>query len=186
MSTATIPGAGQSRNSPSEQIVGLIIATIKNDKGVHAESAIATAAVLTGEYVLRAAGHDFAGVEPGSVILSDKVNELLFESDAQMTISDYFFNALYSQGIDVNKDSWPDSIPDEHNVMFDPMEVAARMRGEIGKLLSELPNTLECAYACAGATALLVAQTRRVLDPNIGKALALEAMLRGAKTAPLA
>ncbi len=186
MTTATHPGAtSPSAQASASQIVGLLVATLKNEKGVHAESAIAAAAVLTGEYVQQAANLDFAGIEPGSMILSDKVNELLFESDQQMTISDYFFNALFSQGIEVGKETWPENIPEENQVMFDPLQVAARLRGEMNKLLSDLPDALERAYACAQATALLVAQARRVLDPNIGKALALEAMLKGAKTVPL-
>lgn len=179
------PTQAQGQSLP-DQIVGLIISLLRNDRGVHAETAIAAAAVMTGECVLRAAGHDLSTFEPGSVIMSDKVNELLFEGDGQMTISDFFFNALFSQGIEVGKDSWPEQIPDDHQVMLDPLEVAARLREGFGVLCDAagLP-ALERAYACAQATAQLVAQTRRVLDPNIGKALALEAMLRGAKTAPV-
>jgi hypothetical protein len=174
--TATLP----------DQIVGLIITVLRNDRGVHAETAIAAAAVITGEQALRAAGHDLSTFEPGSVIMSDKVNELLFEGDGQMTISDFFFNALFSQGIDVGKNSWPEQIPDEHQLMMDPLQVAARLRPDLAAVFESAGTApIERAYACAQATAQLVAQTRRVLDPNIGKALALEAMLRGAKTAPV-
>ena len=169
-----------------DHIVAVIIATLKNDRGVHAETAIATAAALTGEFVLRAAGHDLTQFEPGSVIMSERVNELLFEGDGQMTISDFFFNALFSHGIDVGKDSWPEQIPDENQLIMDPLEVISRLREEMLKLFdANGVDQIERAYACAQATAQLVATTRRVLDPNIGKALALEAMLRGAKTAPI-
>lgn len=183
--------AGHSDNTGTglalpDSIVAAIIATLQNDRGVHAETAISAAAVLTGEYVLRSSGYDFTGLEPGTIIISDIVNQLLFEADGQLTVSDVFINALFSQGIDVSKESWPENIPDEHQVIMDPLEVVARVRPQIEGLFAlSTVEALERAYACAQASALLVAQTRRVLDPNIGKALALEAMLRGAKSVPL-
>lgn len=169
-----------------ERIVSLIVSTLQNDRGVHAETAIASAAVMAGEYVLRSSGYDCTGLDAGTTIISDVVNQLLFEADGQLTVSDVFINALFSQGIDVSKESWPENVPDEHQVMMDPLEVVARLRQQADHLFVMMDvEALERAYICAQAAALLVAQTRRVLDPNIGKALALEAMLRGAKSVPL-
>lgn len=176
----------QARDQLPQRIVALIIKTISNERGVHAETAIAAAAVLTGEIVLSVSGYDLSGLEPGSAVFSDVVNQLLFEAEGHLTISDVFFNALYSQGIDVSKESWPQNIPEEHQVMLDPLQIVARARPQLNVLFESQPlEPLDRAYAAAQATALLVAETRRVLDPNIGKALALEAMLRGAKTVPL-
>ncbi len=173
-------------NSLPEQIVSFVIASLQNDRGVHAETAISSAAVMTGEFVLRSSGYDYSGLEPGTIIISDVVNQLLFEADGQLTVSDVFINALFSQGIDVSKESWPENIPDEHQVVLDPLEVVSRIRPQVEQLFAlHQIDILERAYLCAQASALLVAQTRRVLDPNIGKALALEAMLRGAKSVPL-
>jgi hypothetical protein len=169
-----------------DRLAAVIIAALQTDKGVHAESAIATAAVLTGEYTLRAAGLDISTTQPGTPIFSDVVNRLLFEAEGQLTISDVFINALFAQGIDVSKQSWPETVPEAHQVMMDPLQVAARLRPHINNVFAahETIDPLERAYQCASATALLVAQTRRVLDPDIGKALALESMLKGAKTVP--
>lgn len=176
----------QARDQLPQRIVALLIKTINNERGVHAETAIAAAAVLTGEIVLSVSGYDLSGLEPGSAVFSDVVNQLLFEAEGHLTVSDVFFNALYSQGIDVSKESWPENIPEEHQVMLDPLQIVARARAQLNALFESQPlEPLDRAYAAAQATALLVAETRRVLDPNIGKALALEAMLRGAKTVPL-
>lgn len=176
----------QARDQLPQRIVALLIKTINNERGVHAETAIAAAAVLTGEIVLSVSGYDLSGLEPGSAVFSDVVNQLLFEAEGHLTVSDVFFNALYSQGIDVSKESWPENIPEEHQVMLDPLQIVARARPQLNVLFESQPlEPLDRAYAAAQATALLVAETRRVLDPNIGKALALEAMLRGAKTVPL-
>lgn len=176
----------QARDQLPQRIVALLIKTINNERGVHAETAIAAAAVLTGEIVLSVSGYDLSGLEPGSAVFSDVVNQLLFEAEGHLTVSDVFFNALYSQGIDVSKESWPENIPEEHQVMLDPLQIVARARAQLNTLFESQPlEPLDRAYAAAQATALLVAETRRVLDPNIGKALALEAMLRGAKTVPL-
>lgn len=180
------PTAAQTRDQIPERIAELIISTIKTDQGVHAETAIATSAVLTGEIVLIASGYDLNGLEPGTAVFSDMVNQLLFEAEGHLTISDVFFNALFSQGIDVSKESWPENIPDEHQVMLDPLQIISRIRPQLTALFESTPmERLDRAYAAAQATALLVAHARRALDPNIGKALALEAMLRGAKTVPL-
>ncbi len=176
----------QARDQLPQRIVALLIKTINNERGVHAETAIAAAAVLTGEIVLSVSGYNLSGLEPGSAVFSDVVNQLLFEAEGHLTVSDVFFNALYSQGIDVSKESWPENIPEEHQVMLDPLQIVARARAQLNALFESQPlEPLDRAYAAAQATALLVAETRRVLDPNIGKALALEAMLRGAKTVPL-
>ena len=187
MTNLTGPQNEQSEgNSLPEQIVSFVIASLQNDRGVHAETAISSAAVMTGEFVLRSSGYDYSGLEPGTIIISDVVNQLLFEADGQLTVSDVFINALFSQGIDVSKESWPENIPDEHQVVLDPLEVVSRIRPQVEQLFAQHQvEILERAYLCAQASALLVAQTRRVLDPNIGKALALEAMLRGAKSVPL-
>lgn len=169
-----------------EHIVSCIIETLQSDRGIHAETAISSAAVLTGEYVLRSSGYDYSGLEPGSVIISDIVNQLLFEADGQLTVSDVFINALFGQGIDVSKESWPENIPDEHQVIMDPLEIVARIRPRVEQMMIQHGiEGLERAYVGAQATAMLVAHTRRVLDPNVGKTLALEAMLRGAKCVPL-
>ena len=176
----------QARDQLPQRIVALLIKTINNERGVHAETAIAAAAVLTGEIVLSVSGYDLSGLEPGSAVFSDVVNQLLFEAEGHLTVSDVFFNALYSQGIDVSKEIWPENIPEVHQVMLDPLQIVARARPQLNVLFESQPlEPLDRAYAAAQATALLVAETRRVLDPNIGKALALEAMLRGAKTVPL-
>jgi hypothetical protein len=169
-----------------ERLAAVVIAALQTDKGVHAETAIATAAVLTGEYALRAAGLDISTLKSGEPVFSDAVNRLLFEADGQLTISDVFINALFAQGVDVSKQSWPETVPEAHQIMMDPVQVAARLRPHINNIFAahETIDLLERAYQCASATALLVAQTRRVLDPDIGKALALEAMLKGAKTVP--
>jgi len=168
-----------------ERIAAIIIAALQSDKGVHAETAIAAAAVMTGEYVLRTASVDISGMKPGTPIFSDTVNHILFEAEGQLTVSDVFINALFAQGIEVGKNSWPE-IPEEHQVIMDPLQVIARVRPHIEMIFdTQNIDVLERAYQLASATALLVAQTRHVLNPDIGKSLAMEAMLKGAKTVPL-
>ncbi len=179
MDTSTHPDA-------ASRIAVIIVGSITTESGIHAETAIVSAGVLAGEYVLRASGFDFSELESGTAVFSDVVNRLLFEEENDLTVSDVFMNALFAQGIDVSKNSWPETIPDVHQVVLDPLHVVARIRPQIKALFEEDPaaTDLERAYIAAQATAYLVAQTRRVLDPNIGKTLALEAMLRGAKTVP--
>lgn len=170
-----------------ERIATLIVTALRNERGVHAETAIATAAVLVGECVLRAHIANLSDLPPQSALLSDDVNRTLFEGDHELTISDVFINALFAQGIDVSTRSWVETIPEEHQLILDPLAVIARIRPRLEDAFTQAGahEMLERAYATASATALLVAQTRKVLDPNIGKALALESILRGAKTVPL-
>ena len=180
-----LPGESPSQPDLPERIAAIIIAALQSDKGVHAETVIASAAVMTGEYVLRTASIDISGMKSGSPIFSDIVNQILFEAEGQLTVSDVFINALYAQGIEVGKNSWPE-IPEEHQVIMDPLQVIARVRPHIDMLFEhEQIEMLERAYQLASTTALLVAQTRHVLNPDIGKSLAMEAMLKGAKTVPL-
>lgn len=180
-------GAGPGARDMPEQIASLIVSALRSDRGVHAETAIATAAVLVGECVLRAHVSNLSDLPPGSPLLSEAVNRSLFEGEGQLTLSDVFINALFAQGVDVSTASWIETIPDENKVLFDPLEVLARLRPELEAAFvrAGIHPMLERAYIAASATALLVAQTRKVLDPAVGKALALDAILRGAKTVPL-
>ena len=175
-----------SRDLP-EQLATLIVHALRNERGVHAETAIAASAVLVGECVLRAHIANLSDLPPKSALLSDDVNRTLFEGDHQLTISDVFINALFAQGIDVSTQSWAETIPEEHQLIMDPLAVIAHIRPQLEDVFTQAGahEMLERAYAAASATALLVAQTRKVLDPSIGKALALESILRGAKTVPL-
>jgi hypothetical protein len=170
-----------------ERLVALVVSNLKDGRGIHAETAIAAVGTLAGEYVLRKHIGSFDGLVPGSSVSNDEVNQILFEDTSRLTISDIFMNALFGQGIDVGKSSWPETIPEENQVMMDPLEVVARLRPQVESLfeVAGLSDFLERAYAATSATAIMVAQARKVLDPNIGKALALEAMLRGAKTVPV-
>lgn len=175
---------------PMLTIAAILVETIKSERGIHAETAIVSAGALTGEFVLRASGFDYSGLEPGTAVFSDVVNQLMFEAEDQLTVSDVFMNALFAQGIEVGKESWPDDIPEMHQVVLDPLQVVARARPRIDELFEHHTNNgtpltmLERAYLAAQATAYMVAQARRALDANIGKTLALEAILRGAKSVP--
>ena len=172
----------------SLRIASVIVDSLRSERGVHAETAIASAGVLAGEFVLRAHIANLSDLPTGTPIFNDDVNRTLFDGeDGVLTVSDVFYNALFSQGIDVSSKSWAETIPEAHQIILDPLQVAARVRLTLEQVFEEAAvfEMLERAYAATAATALLVAQTRKVLDPAIGKALALDAILRGAKTVPL-
>lgn len=172
----------------SPKIASLVVETLRGERGVHAETAIASSAALVGEFVLRAHIANLSDLPPGTPILSDEVNKTLFDrDDGNLTLSDIFYNALFALGLDVSTESWAQEIPEDHKMMFDPLEVAARVRAPLEDMFAQAGvfEMLERSYAAAAATALLVAQTRKVLDPAVGKALALDGIMRGAKTVPL-
>lgn len=170
-----------------ERLATLIIETLHNERGVHAETAIATSATLVGECVLRAHIANLTDLPPRSTIINEDVNRSLFEGEQKFTVSDVFINALFSQGLSVSTESWAENIPDQHRLIMDPLEVLARIRPKIEDFFAsaEIFEMLERAYVAASVTAFIVAQTRKVLDPAIGKTLALDAILRGAKTTPI-
>src|SRR5215813_11778474 len=59
----------------AKKISQLIIAALTTDRGIHAETAVASAARLGGTFLFRSFGLKTDGVKPGTPVLSDAANE---------------------------------------------------------------------------------------------------------------
>lgn len=59
----------------AQQLVGLAIEALKNERGVHAETAIAGVARMAGTFLFRSFEFPLASVQPGQAVLFDTANE---------------------------------------------------------------------------------------------------------------
>lgn len=162
----------------ADEFVAQIISHLKNEKGVHIETAIAAAGSMAGFLLLRATGVDLRSLTPGTAVFTDRVNEtgpelLGFMSEVSMR-----------EGIRANT-GWSETIP-EHvkplipsndlvRDLYDPFMQSAQRFG--------VPEALRPRIAAAAAIKLTRMGSQALSQDN-GKALALWSMLSAAKTVP--
>lgn len=162
----------------SELFQNRIIELLQESRGVRIEDAISGAAAVAGCQLLRSVGIKFDGLEPGSMILLEEVNEL--------GIQHLGFLSAICDAFEIDPTTgWTDPIPENNRP---------------GKTISELTGLLEIPFLdlCAEeniddelrprlavfATAKLIKAGEEILDPNIGKAIALASLVAGSKTVP--
>lgn len=187
----------------SAEIAKFLIASYRNEQGVHAETILGAAAALAGEFALRA-------VEPvlpeTGWVVSDKINPLLFENEARGETTLWTVIRVGAEGVGAAPADLPDpvavvarvaaavggspfpplSIPDRHYPHEWSPNACPRLRDGIEKIAVEQGlsgSTL--ALALAYAIALLIAQTKDILPPAIAATLALEVMIGVSRMVPM-
>ena len=59
----------------AQEFANTVVAELRTDKGVHAETAVASVARMAGTFLFRSFGFQLPDVEPGGVVLSEQANE---------------------------------------------------------------------------------------------------------------
>jgi hypothetical protein len=191
--------------NPAEVLCQLVVDGIREEDGrIHAETAIATTAALTGECALRVAKLDLSRVHPGQAVFSDRVNTVLF-GDTETSLWGLMRDILPRVGLSgdlvppvaelaenaaahvYDGGPWPYlTVPDENRPHRPPLQLAALFRGQFHHLARtfRLHTDLQMA-AAALACARFVSLTRDVLAPAVGARLAFEIIIGVSKTCPL-
>jgi hypothetical protein len=187
----------------SSEIAKFLIESYRNERGVHAETILAAAAALAGEFALRA-------VEPvlpeTGWVISDKINPLLFEDERRGKATLWTVVRTGAERAGAAPEDLPDpvavvarvaaavggspfpplSIPDRHYPHEWSPNACPRLRGGIEKIAAEQGLSAgDTAMALAYAIALLIAQTKDVLPPAIAATLALEVMVGVSRMVPM-
>jgi hypothetical protein len=197
--------------TPDQALYQRIVDGLKEEEGlVHAETAVATAAALTGESVLRAARLDLGRVLPGQAVFSDRVNQLLCGDTVEPTqwpeasVWGLVRDALLQVGVAgdlppvgeimgnaaahvYDGGPWPFlTIPKENHPQREPLHLAVLFRGPFHDIARTFRLSPELQVACAALACVhLLAATQSVLTPAIGVRLAFEILVGVAKTGPL-
>lgn len=162
----------------SEALFNAIVGALQNERGVHIETAIAGAGCLAGAALLRNTGIDLSGFAPGSVILVDSVNEAGPELVS-------FLEALCRQAGLGKASDWLMEVPDANQPQLDNMELLEKLQPAFDRITTEFEIEEElAAYAAVQTAARLINAGQQILDPDLGKTLAVTAMVESSKTVP--
>lgn len=172
-------GSLNSQLAAGRQIANTIINELATERGAHAETVIAAAARMGGTMMFRTFGLPASGIAPGSPVFSDIANE------RGPVLVEVMRAGLAGLGIEIDEQALPEVTP-EHAAHLNIIEMQQKLDGPLKAIASSHGLAGEAAArACALATALLIQQTRSVLDPSLGFAIAVYGFVEGTKTMPI-
>lgn len=161
------------------QIASRIINDLATERGAHAETVIAAAARMGGTILFRTFGLPSNGVVPGTPVLSDIANE------RGPVLVEVMKGGLAGLGIEINERALPVVTPD-HASHFSVIETQQKLDVALYEIAASNGLSGEsAARACALASAMLIHQTRSVLEPALGFAIAVHGFVEGTKTMPM-
>lgn len=156
-----------------------VIAALQTERGVHAETAIAAAARMAGTFLFRSFGFDLKGIAPGQAVLSEAANT------AGPGLIRVLSGALAEIGIALDEQKLGAGQLDANRPALDFLATQARLEPRFAAIRAQHGLSLtEAADAAAIATAFLIHQCARVLDPSAAFGVAVYGFIEGTKTAP--
>ena len=164
----------------SKIIAHVIINDLATERGAHAETCVTAAARMGGTLLFRTFGLPTANMTVGAPILSDIANErgpLLVE---------VMKSGLAGLGIVVDESKVSAGPTPDHGPLISIIETQQKLDDKIAEIaaIHGLYGDT-AARACALAAALLISQTRSMLDPSISFGLAVYGFVEGTKTNPI-
>jgi len=178
----TLTRIGETANS----FINIIFKEIKDDRGVHLETAISAPAFLAGTLILRATGVDLSALEPGQPVFvtlskgqtDDVVNTM------GMEVLGFMQWLCPLMGLDPAT-GWDQPVPADHQPLLPGIELAHRIEKPFLALMtiSGIPGELY-PYAAAFAGVRIISMGMQHLSQEIGKAVAVNSLVAGCKTVP--
>ena len=163
----------------SNDLVNLIIAKIKDERGVHAETAITAAGSLAGYFLLKQTEIDVSKLPPGSPVFTDGVNEL------GPKMVGFMSTVCVKLGMD-GQTGWNTPISNEHKPLRQGIDLVRLLYPAFENIVAKYKIPAEGkAIVSAAAAIKLVKMASGNLNPEIGKAIAIFSLVAGSKTVPL-
>lgn len=172
-------------NNTADQFVGIITDGLNDERGVHLETAIGTAGCVAGVSILRYAvaieGIDLSQLiktKPGQPVLIEKVNEI------GQAVSEFMRGFCKPLGIDPQS-GWTMPIPEDHRPLREVVDLVRQFEKPFQDLMKQQGVMQDLhPFVAALAAMKLVKMGINMLDPDIGKAIALTATVAASKTVP--
>ena len=163
----------------SRIISDTIIETLTDERGAHAETCVAGAARMAGTFLFRSFGLPTQNLDPGSPVFSELANQ------RGPVLVEVLKSGLIGLKVPVNESK----VDDEPRTGHEPLIDLASTQRKLEKKLTVIAtahglDNESAARACALATALLMHQTRSVLDPSISFGIAVYGFVQATKTVP--
>ena len=169
----------QDQIEAAQEFVDATINALRNDKGVHAETALAATARMAGTFLFRSFGFELDGLKPGQAVLSEAANE------RGPRLVDILGSILSDQGVPLDQNKFTDPTPEGNEPQIEFLDTQRKLEPSFSAIRDHHGLTLEqAAESAAAATANLVQQCASVLDPNIAFGIAVYGFIEGSKTAP--
>jgi hypothetical protein len=163
----------------SKAIYSAALNCLQDERGVHAETAVAAVSAICGEELLRACHVDLTQFPQGGIVLVDQVN------DSGPRMLGYLEQLLDDLAVE-HSDDWSKKIPSEHHPQRDPLKLAHELRPHLQSLFSKHGlNEEQAAYATCMALAYLIRDCQNVLPAAVSVTIAYNVLVRAAKSVPL-
>jgi hypothetical protein len=157
-----VSSLSQPQKAAAETFVNVAIEALKTDRGVHAETAVASLARMAGTFMFRSFALPLSDVAPGQIVLSDAANEngpRLVQA-LIATLAHFGFN-LDRATLDASVAS-PASAP-----LLGFLDTQRKLEPTFVAIKNRLGLSYqEAADSAAVATALLICQSASVLEPH--------------------
>jgi hypothetical protein len=179
MASPPWPQVDDAQLQASAQIADAIVTILTTERGVHAETAVASAGRLAGTFLFRSLGLPAREIAPGTPVFSDLGNE---RGPLLLQVLQAGLTGLQVQ-VDMGKAM--QEIPPAHQPQTSLLETQQVLEPRVSEITaSHQLGTEAAANACALAAALLVYRTKPVLQPEIGVGLVVGGLVEGSKTMP--
>ena len=163
----------------SKEIYNSALHVLKDDRGVHAETAVAAISAVCGEELLRACHVDLTQYPQGGIVLVDQVN------DSGPRLLGYL-EQLLDELLVEHAEDWSGKIPPDHVPHRDPLKLAQDLRPKMQNLFGKHGlSEDQAAQAACMALALLIRDCQNVLPPAVSVVIASNVIVRAAKSVPL-
>lgn len=155
---------------------------VQDEDGIHAETAIAALASIAGTTLLLACirDSDLKDLQGGQALFSTDVN------DHAPRLIQAMSEIAEEIGLALEKHDFAREVPPDHQPKEHALQLARKLRKPCWEIF-EANNikALDRAMVSAIATITLLKRTESVLDPRIGIAVAIEAVITASKAVPL-
>ena len=164
----------------ADKMVDAIVRLLRNERGVHAETAIAAAARLGGTFLFRSFRFPPKDIQPGAPVFSDLANE------QGPALVQTFAYGLAAEGLDPQAlQTATLEVPERNQPLLGVVATQEKLEAELRAIAAaQRLAEPEAAHACALAAARLVKMTVQVLDPRVAFAVAAYGFVEGSKTMP--
>jgi hypothetical protein len=166
-------------SAAANDVLGLLGPGFTNKTGGHVETDISSAASLAGLSILRNKGFDLRQFTPGTMVLS--------ELDTEMNeIWNFMMAAAQNMGLDPSG-GWDEEIPETNKPHSSVLEMTHTTEKDFLGICGRYhlkKDFFPYVAVLAALKLVYAAHTMKILDQNIGKALAGYHVVAGAKTVP--
>lgn len=164
----------------AQAFANAVVSELRTDRGVHAETAVASVARMAGAFLFRSFGFELSGIEPGQPVLSEQANEAGPRLIAVLT------GALAEIGVTLDEKRLGEAKLEANQPTLGFLDTQRRFEAPFAAIRSRHGLSLVAAAdAGAVATAFMIHQCSAVLDPNVAFGVAVYGFIEGCKTAPL-